>query len=306
MANGLGKGLSSLFGAPAPDFDETQDADEELVELADEVPVALIDNEPGQPRQYFNEDKLQDLANSIRDHGIMQPLVVMPLEDGRYRLIAGERRFRAAKMADLETVPVVLWEDAPPEERLELALIENIQREDLNPMEEAKAIHRLATEYKMKQEEIAKRLSMSRSAIANYVRLVTLPEDVQEFVASGALSMGHAKALLAISDAEILTEAARRVMDASLSVRDTEAMIKDLLSPQAEKEKDKEAAPEPRTRPKKTLSAEFLDAQERMSHFLDTKVRIVGSDTKGKITIEYSSAEQLGRLFETLESANEG
>lgn len=309
MANGLGKGLSSLFGSPAPDFDAQDDAYEEeeydeYEEPIGEIPVALIDNEPRQPRQDFNEEKLQELANSIREHGIMQPLVVMPLEDDRYKLIAGERRFRAAKMAGLDTVPVVVREEATPEECLELALIENIQREDLNPMEQAKGIHRLATEYKMKQEEIASRLSMSRSAIANYVRLVTLPEAVQEAVAAGNLSMGHAKALLAISDADILTEAARRVMDAGLSVRDTEAMIKEVLS--KEPEEGTEEVPERPARRKKALSPEFLDAQERMSRFLDTKVRIVGNDTKGKITIEYGSAEQLNRLFEMLQRVDEG
>lgn len=308
MSSGLGKGLDSIFGTSPENFDYRFDEDtsEDDLDLVDGelcyIPIELIDTEPGQPRKDFDEGKLQDLANSIREHGLMQPILVNPLDNGRYRLLAGERRYRAARIAGLETLPGILREvDAPT--ALQMALIENIQRQDLNPIEQAAAMQELATKHGMSQEEVAKRLAMPRSTVANYLRLMQLPDDVQDLVASGKLSMGHAKALLGLGDPAQMSEVAGWALIEGHSVRETEERVQQKLqSNQTIKDvmAGKDGQHTSAARKKREIPPEFKDAQERMSQYLDAKVRITGSDKKGKITIEYGSPEQLERIFSQL------
>ena len=283
MANknnkGLGKGLDSLFGSY-----EAKETD--VVRM---ISIDLIDNNPEQPRKSFNEEKLNELAESIQQHGIVQPLIVQK-RDVRYTIIAGERRFRAARIAGLHEVPAIVRE-MDGREVMEVALIENIQRENLNPIEEAAAIRFLMKEHDLTQEEVAKRLSKSRPAIANSVRLLQLPDDVQDYLREGRIQPGHARVLAAIEDDMLLQKTAEKCAESGWSVRETEEQVKKAIT-LAELHK--------RPRRSRRLSNDLSAARSRMRERLGTRVDIQGDENKGKIIIEYYTDEGLQSIYEAI------
>ena len=301
---GLGRGLDSLLGGDGPMLDETPapvapqpaavsaspatPAEEGIREM----PLNLLQAGRYQPRTRMDESALQELADSIHEHGLLQPLVIRPIDNGRYEIIAGERRFRAAALAQLETVPVIIKE-VSDENALALALIENIQREDLNPIEEAHAYQRLLTEFRLSQEELARRVARSRSAIANSVRLLRLAEEVQAFIANGVLTMGQVRPLLALESAALQREAAEYIQEHELSARGAEALVKRLA-------KDPNALKRSAQPAKKPAPDIFVrDAEERLTRSLGTKVRIQEGREKGKgrLEISYFSMDDLERLL---------
>jgi ParB family chromosome partitioning protein len=270
----LGRGLGALI----PQKDAA-----ELGLLS--IPLEKIVPNPYQPRRSFNETAIEELTRSVREHGIVQPLLVT--RDGdRFRLIAGERRYRAAQRAGLRAVPAVVKELAQEGESLQLALIENIQREDLNPIEEAVAYQQLHQEFGLTQEEIARRVGKERSTVANFLRLLRLPDPVKKLLASGQLSMGHARALLALDNAKKQEQLAERVVRRDLNVRQTEI----LASGGAKVEKKKE-------KPKDVFT---IDAEEKLTHSLRAKVEIDRRRRGGFIKIRFSGEDELIRLFEDL------
>ena len=291
--SGLGKGLDSLISSEAGTVEPKASTDKKPEEQAVQsgpvqIKVRLIEPNKEQPRKQFDQESLEELAESIRQYGVIQPLLLVQ-NGSYYTIVAGERRWRAAKIAGLKEVPAVVKEFTQ-EEIAEIALVENLQREDLNPLEEARAYQRLLKEFHMTQEEIAGKVSKSRSVIANSLRLLKLEKSVQALVESGALSMGHAKVLLGIEDAALQAEAAVYVTTNGLSVRETEAYIKQLLNPVEKKEK-------------KSFGNEEVYRQitERMQEKTGTKVRIVQKDAdKGKVEIEYYSNSDLERIIELL------
>ena len=279
----LGKGLSALIPDAAPAV-----ASGGLLE----VDIDRLTPNELQPRMQFDDEKLDELAQSIKAKGIIQPILVRPVAGG-YRIIAGERRWRAAQRAGLLKVPVVVREvaDGSDQQLLELALIENVQRENLNPVDEAVAYQRLADQFSLTQEQIAAAVGRDRSSVANFIRLLKLPEEVRADLAAGTLTMGHARTLLALPDAVAQRHAAREVISRALSVRDTEALVKRLSSPSTPK-----AAPvEP-----KPLDVHTRAAEEKMRFALGAKVRIVRKGPGGAIEIPFGSEEELNRLYEHL------
>ena len=249
-----------------------------------QIPLEQISPNPYQPRRSFNEASIEELARSVREHGIVQPLVVTRVGD-RFRLIAGERRFRAAQRAGLRTVPVVVKEAVKEGEALQIALIENIQREDLNPIEEAAAYHQLHDEFGLTQEEISRRVGKERSTIANFLRLLKLPENVKKMLASGELSMGHARALLALDSVRKQEQLAERVAKQGLSVRQTEMLVSEKpKSKKKEKEKD----------------VFTRDAEERLTRVLRTKVEIDRKRRGGVIHIRFATEDDLIRIYDDL------
>ena len=250
-----------------------------------EVPIEHITPNPYQPRKSFNDASLEELARSIREHGIVQPLVVTRAGD-RFKLIAGERRYRAAQKAGLTTVPVVVKEMLAEGDALQITLIENIQREDLNPIEEAIAYHQLHEEFGLTQEEISKRVGKERSTVANFLRLLKLPEPVKRLLGSGQLSMGHARALLAVESAKKQEQLAERVVKRGLSVRQTEVLAADTAPKQEKKEKEKDVF----TR----------DAEERLTRSLRTKVEIDRKRRGGVIRVRFASEDDLIRIYDEL------
>jgi ParB family chromosome partitioning protein len=273
----LGRGLGALIPAK-----ETPPATPGLMHLA----LDQIAPNPYQPRKTFNEGSIDELARSVREHGIVQPLVVSRFND-RYRLIAGERRFRAAQKAGLTSVPVVIKDDLKEGDALQIALIENIQREDLNPIEEAMAYHQLHEEFGLTQEEISKRVGKERSTVANFLRLVKLPEPVKKLLASGQLSMGHARALLAVESPKKQEQLADRVVKRNLSVRQTEMLAANSGGKPAEKkEKEKDVF----TR----------DAEEKLQRTLRTKVEIDRKRRGGVIRIRFASEDDLIRIYDDI------
>lgn len=272
----LGRGLGALI----PSRDEAP-----TLGLA-EIPVGQISPNPYQPRKMFDEAALDELARSVREHGIVQPLVVTR-SGNQFRLIAGERRFRAAQKAGLLTVPVVIKELAREGDALEIALIENIQREDLNPMEAAIAYQQLHQEFGMTQEEISRRVGKERSTVANFLRLLRLPESVKKLVASGQLSMGHARALLAMDGAKKQEVLASRVVRRNLNVRQTEVLAAGGGKPPLPK--------------KESLKDVFTrDAEEKLTRSLRTRVAIERTRRGGTIVVHFSNEEELIRLHEEL------
>ncbi len=274
----LGRGLSALIrDVPQPAA---------RADAAAEVDLDLLEPNRHQPRRIMDDAKLEELAQSIRGSGIIQPIVVRRRGEGAYEIVAGERRWRAAQRAGLLKVPVVI-RDVPDDKRLELALIENVQREDLNPIEEARAYRRLADEFQLTQAEIARAVGKDRATVANYQRLLSLPAEVQADVATGALSMGHARALVALPDASAQRRAARDVRARGLSVRETELLVKKSLAPPA----PLAPGPDPHTKA----------AAERLRVALGTSVEIVRRRRRGgRIQIHFRSEEELQRLFEQL------
>lgn len=243
-----------------------------------------------QPRRAFDGEALSQLAKSIAEHGILQPLLVQ--KKGRnYEIIAGERRWRAAKLAGLKEVPAII-RNLSDQDRIEVTLIENIQREDLNAIEEAQAFKRLMDEFGLTQDEAAKRVSKSRSAVANTLRLLNLTEEVQQMVADGTLSAGHSRALLALEDPELQTEAARKIVSGNLSVRESERLVKMLSKPKT---------PKKRSASNEQLDAIYRELEERLTEKVGSKVQIVRSrGKKGKLVIEYYSQEDLERIMERI------
>ena len=279
--SGLGRGLGALLG----DDVLKPEAAGNLY-----LPISQVESCSSQPRKLFDEEALSELADSIREHGVIQPLTVRKLSSGYYQIIAGERRWRAARLAGLTEVPAVVIE-ADDQKAAELALVENLQREDLNPMEEAAGFQSLIQTYHMTQEEAAQRVGKSRSAVANAMRLLGLQPAVRNLVEEGALSAGHARALLPLSPA-LQLKAAEAVIQGQLSVRQTEAMVKKLsLEPEEEKE-EKHAAP------KEVDYA--LEAQESLSSKLGRGVRIVTGRKKGRIELEYYGVDDLNDLLDAL------
>ena len=244
-----------------------------------------------QPRIYFDEDKIIALCESIKKHGVLQPIVVRPDDEGRYMIIAGERRFRAARLAGVKEVPVII-KDYSSQEVMEIALIENIQREDLNPIEEALAYKSLIDEYNLKQEEVADRVSKSRTAVTNSMRLLKLAEQVQTMLINEELSMGHARALLAIEKEEVQVETAKAIVERKLSVRETEKLVKAILNPKQAK------LPIPSTN-----DVVYEKLSDKLKEIMGTKVNINHKKGgKGKIEIEYYSQDELERLLELFDS----
>ena len=276
----LGKGLSALI----PDAPEPQPA-------ALEVDVDRLAPNIFQPRAHADDSRLEDLARSIKSNGVIQPIVVRRTGD-RYQIIAGERRWRAAKIAGLARVPIVVREVAPGQEHslLEMALIENIQREDLNPIEEALAYRRLADDFHLRQDDIAEAVGKDRATVANTLRLLRLPDEVRAEVASGTLSMGHARALLALPTEADQRRVARDVIVRSLSVRETESLVKTIV----------DSAPPAPAAPPRPVDVHTRAAEERLHLALGTRVRIVRKGKKGRIEIDFVSEEELIRIYEQL------
>jgi len=292
---GLGKGLDSLITnkvAPTKSAETTTQKNEKVIEgiLMD---IKKVEPNREQPRKNFDEDALIELSESIKQFGVLQPLLVQD-KKGYYEIIAGERRWRAAKLAGLKEVPVII-KDLTEQEVVEIALIENIQRENLNPIEEAIAYKRLLTEFNLKQDEVAERVSKSRTAVTNSMRLLKLNEKVQQMVIDDMLSTGHARALLGIEDQEKQYQTAQKIFDEKLSVRETEKLVKKI---QQEKEEDK-SKKEVKIDPK--MAAIFGDLEETMKMILGTKVAInQKDDKKGKIEIEYYSMDELDRIIDLI------
>ena len=280
----LGKGLSALI----PDVPEPRQS-------PTEIDIDLLEPNSQQPRLQIDDRRLEELARSIRANGIIQPIVVRKTGNG-FQIIAGERRWRAAQRAGLLKVPIVVRDlaDASDTRLLEMALIENIQREDLNPIEEALAYQRLVAEFGLKQDDIATQVGKDRSSIANYVRLLKLPEEVRNELASGALSMGHARALLGLTDEQVQRHTAREVIARGLSVRETEILVKRLLTPARPKPPRGNGHAEP------TNDVHTRHAEEQLKLALGTKVRIVRTGQGGAVEIAFANEEELNRTYECI------
>ena len=285
----LGRGLSALI----PDAPKTSTRGPGSSSAPTEVDLDLLSPNEEQPRADMDDARLDDLARSIGVSGVIQPILVRPRSEGRYEIVAGERRWRAAQRAGLLRVPVIV-KDVPLEKRLELALVENIQRENLNPIEEARAYRRLADQFQRTQEEIAQAVGKDRVTVANYQRLLTLPSEVQADVATGGLSMGHARALIGLSDPPTQRRVARDVRTRDLSVRETEALVKKLLAPQ------------PADSPAVERDVHTRAAEEQLRLALGTRVRISRARRGGTINIQFNSEEELQRLYERLTASPAG
>jgi len=284
---GLGRGLNALLG------DDTERNRQEAAGVPKdnsfiiEIDVNKIDTSLKQPRKTFEQEKLEELADSIRTHGVIQPIIVRQNGE-RYTIVAGERRYRAARMAGLSAIPVII-KNLDGKEHMEVSLIENLQREDLNPIEEAAAVKVLMDEYGLTQESVSQRIGKSRSAVANNLRLLALPYVIRELLRKGKISPGHAKCLVALPEEKMIIDIANKIIDKKLSVRETEKLAGEAMKPESEQKRKKR-----KTRP------ELVEAQERLTEALETRVVITGSLNKGRINIEYFSKEQLEDLYDTL------
>ena len=277
---GLGKGLGALLG----DFNDVT-PDKSPYQL---LPIYKVEPNPNQPRREFDEDELQQLSDSIAEHGIVQPLTVRQLSNGYYQIIAGERRWRAARMANLNDIPVVVIE-ADDKKAMELALIENLQRQDLNPVEEALGYQTLMTDYGLTQEQTAQRVGKSRPAVANALRLLNLCPEVLEAVRKGALSAGHARAVLTLKSAKKQQEAAQKICALDLSVRQAEMLCKNM-----EKEPVKEEKPQ-------ALAVDYVaECEKNLSKHLGRGVKIINGKRKGKFELEFYGEEDLQALLDAL------
>lgn len=294
-SRGLGKGLDSLIPNAVGEAKVKKEKEQiASSEKGPETIVKITKVEPNreQPRKNFDEDALQELADSIKQFGLLQPILVQDRKD-HYEIIAGERRWRAAKLAGLKEVPVII-RNYTEQEIVEISLIENIQREDLNPIEEAQAYKRLLTEFNLKQDEVAERVSKSRAAVTNSIRLLKLSDDVQRMVIDDMISTGHARALLAVEDPEEQYSLAQKIFDEKLSVRDVEKMVKNLHKPVKPKKLDDKA-----------LQAIYQDIEEKLKQKLSTKVTVSSKgDGAGKIEIEFYNHEDLDRLLDMIGNNN--
>lgn len=269
---GLGRGLESLFEDAAPSFESDT--------RIETLPLREIEPDPGQPRKTFDDETLAELSASIAEHGLLQPIAVRPKPSGGYLIVAGERRWRASRMAGLTEVPVIV-KDVTDEQAMELALVENLQREDLDPVEEAAGIRELMTRCDLTQEQAARKLGKSRSALANSLRLLSLPETVLELLKSGFITIGHAKVVLGLPTPELQEEAAQMIADNQLNVRQAEALCKKLAKPA----KEPVAAPLPSALP--------VEVEESLKQALGSEVRVAYHDGKGKLTVHFYSDDQL-------------
>jgi len=270
MKTALGKGLEALI----------PDKGEEVIHLD----IDRIFPGEQQPRKTFRDDSLKELSASIKEKGVLQPIIVSRKGDGTFRLVAGERRWRAAALAGLKKIPSLV-KNVASRDSLEIALIENIQREDLNPVEAAEAFNKLITEFNLTQEELSDKVGKDRATIANYLRLLKLPDEVKALLYNGSLSLGHAKAILAIEGKSHQVEAARKILKKGLSVRDAESLSKQMPSS---------------SRQKPIKDPQITALEEKLIRSLGTKVRIVNQGKRGKIEIEYYSFEELERLLDIL------
>lgn len=279
ISKGLGRGLDALLGDAAQ------------AEPVTALPVQKLEPNPLQPRKLFEEDELQDLADSIAQHGVIQPLTVRPGENGYYQIIAGERRWRAARMAGLRTVPVVVIE-ADDRTAMELALIENLQRQDLNPMEEAMGYKQLIDEYGLTQNDVAERVAKSRPAVANSLRLLSLPSSIAQMVTAGTISAGHGRALLVLEDPGLQEKAAAKIVALNLSVRQAETMCKNMAK----------AAEKPEKPEKSPLEVDYIaECEKTLSKALGRGVKITRGRRKGKFELEFYGDDDLQRLYEALQ-----
>ena len=277
-AKGLGKGLGALFGdlPPVPEDEPPRS-----------LPLQQVEPNPLQPRKDFDEEELQALADSITQHGVIQPLTVRPMNNGFYQIIAGERRWRAARLAGLKEIPVVVM-DADDQTVMELALIENLQRSDLNPMEEAQGYRTLIDQYGFTQDEAAKRVGRSRPAVANALRLLQLPDSIAAYVQSGELSAGHARAILQLHGERAQEEAAKKIMTLQLSVRQAESMCRRLAEEKPEEEKP--------------FEVDYTgECAKELSRTLGRGVKIVTGRKKGRVELEFYGQEDLQALYEALQ-----
>ena len=289
---GLGKGLDSLISNKVGVIEKVEARKPELDKEVIFVKITKVEPNREQPRKNFDEDSLLELSESIKQHGILQPLLVQDKKD-YFEIIAGERRWRAAKMAGVKEIPVII-KKLSDREAVEISLIENIQREDLNPIEEALAFKRLLTEFHLKQDEVAERVSKSRTSVTNSIRLLKLDERVQQMVVDDMISTGHARALLSIEEHEKQYSLAQQIFDAKLSVRETEKLVKKIQNQKQEQPKQQE---------ENNMSLFYEDMEQKLKSIIGTKVAIhyKGKD-KGKIEIEYYSNDELERIMDLFQS----
>lgn len=294
MKKGLGKGLDSMIPEKVENNIIEEIKKDENVSRETLININEIEPNKGQPRKHFEDDGLQELADSIKQYGIIQPLILQ--KKGKfYIIIAGERRWRAARLAGLKQVPAII-KDYTPQESMEIALIENIQRQDLNPIEEAMAYQNLINEFKLKQDEVAERVSKSRVAVTNSMRLLKLDNKVQQMLIDGMISTGHARTLLSLEDPNKQYMAAMKVFDEKLSVRETEKFIKNILNPKTVNEEIAVT---------KEDSIIYKNIEEKLKNLIGTKVSIKrNAKDKGKIEIEYYSTEELERIIDLFNSLN--
>lgn len=283
----LGRGLDSLLpGRPSSPASPGSPG------TANEIPVDLIHPNPYQTRKTINQETLKELAESIRVTGVVQPVVVRPIASGRYQLVAGERRWLASKSAGKSTIPAIVREISDAQ-AMEITIIENLQREDLNPVEQARAFERLSREFGMTQEQIAQRTGKDRASIANFIRLLKLPKDVQEFMEQGELSFGHGKVLCALTGFQTqLAQVTQQVVSRNLSVRQTEELVAEVLNPEGGDRKTEKTA--------RALDPNVRDAARNLERSLGVKVEIVDRKGKGKIILKYASLEDFDRIVESL------
>lgn len=297
-ARGLGKGLDSLIPNAVGESKSSKAASENK-QLKEEnvvpdtlVKITMLEPNREQPRKNFDEDSLMELAESIKQFGLLQPILVQDRKD-HYEIVAGERRWRAAKIAGLKEVPVII-KNLSEQEIVEISLIENIQRENLNPIEEAQAYKRLLNEFNLKQDEVAERVSKSRTAVTNSMRLLKLCDEVQHMVINEMISTGHARALLAIEDPDQQYAVAQKIFDEKLSVRDVEKLVKNLNKPE-----------KPKKEVNQSLEVIYRDIEEKLKQSLSTKVAVSSKENgTGKIEIEFYSHEDLDRLVDNLTKIN--
>jgi ParB family chromosome partitioning protein len=288
----LGKGLESLLPSrpaspPPPAPTPVESTGKPL-----EIPLDQIDRNPYQTRTRFDEALLTELAQSIAASGVVQPIVVRPLTAGRYQLITGERRWLASRKAGKATIPAIVRQ-VSDEQTLEMTIIENLQRADLNPMEQARAYQRLSQDFKLTQEQMATRTGKERASVSNFLRLLKLPEAIQQKVESGELTFGHARTLLALDSPESITSAAQKILALSLSVRQTESYVQGLINPEAKEKKKDKPDPQPE-------DPNVREAQDRLQRHLGLKVRIEDKKGKGKVIIEYSGLEDFDAIVTAL------
>jgi len=293
----LGKGLDSLLPRVAPPAAAKPESKPAAAEAKEEktggpleIPIAAIDRNPYQTRTHFDEKLLEELAKSIEANGVVQPILVRPAKDGRYQLIAGERRWLASQKAGKETIPAVVRQ-VGDHQAMEITIIENLQRADLNPIEQAKAFERLGREFGMTQEQMAFRTGKDRASIGNYLRMLKLPESVQTKVANGTLSYSHAKVLLALDHAEEIEDAVSKILALSLNVRQAETYVQNLLFPDQSVQKEKDV---------KRIDPNVKEAQERLQRALGLRVRIEDRNGRGRVMIEYARLEDFDALMEQI------
>ena len=287
----LGKGLESLLPQRTVSIAASAATPVESTGKPLEIPLDHIERNPFQTRTRFDEAQLTELTQSIAASGVVQPIVVRPLSGGKYQLITGERRWLASRKAGKSTIPAIVRQ-ASDEQTLEMTIVENLQRADLNPMEQARAYQRLSQDFKMTQEQMATRTGKERASVANFLRLLRLPEPIQHKVESGDLSFGHARTLLALDSPESITSAAQKIMALSLSVRQTESYVQGLINPQAKPKKEAKL-PEP-------VDPNVREAQDRLQRTLGLKVHIEDKKGKGRVIIEYSGLEDFDSILTAL------